>query len=134
MVLIAPLYGAGPLFGPAFDAIVPSSSPRRAEPANSLDQFIRPAAFRMLGPAVGGWLIAIFGHPGPAFLAGRRHVRDLDHVSPAHAVAVCPGDSDHGSMVSEIREGFRYVRTQVWVGGRSTYACLPDLQLLKSNT
>src|SRR5262245_25356619 len=70
MMAIAAVYGAGTaFFGPAFDAIVPELVPTdELTAANSLDQFVRPAAFRMLGPAIGGWLIAIFGHPGPAFL------------------------------------------------------------------
>jgi MFS family permease len=63
MAVIAAFYGSGTaFFGPAFDAIVPDLV--RAEEltqANSLDQFVRPAAFRMVGPALGGWLIALFG-------------------------------------------------------------------------
>jgi DHA3 family tetracycline resistance protein-like MFS transporter len=71
MMALAACYGAGTaFFGPAFDAIVPDLVPKQELPqANSLDQFVRPAAFRMLGPAIGGLLIATLGSAGDAFLA-----------------------------------------------------------------
>ena len=71
MMLIAAVYGAGTaFFGPAFDAIVPDLVPEDELPqANALDQFVRPAAYRMIGPALGGGLIAAFGgRPGEAFM------------------------------------------------------------------
>ena len=69
MVMIAAIYGAGcAFFGPSFDALVPELVP---EPllaqANSLDQFVRPLAARLIGPALGGWIIASVG-VGHAFL------------------------------------------------------------------
>jgi MFS family permease len=130
MVLIAPLYGAGTaFFGPAFDAIVPELVPEsELTPANSLDQFVRPAAFRMVGPAVGGWLIAIFGHPGPAFLAdGVTYAISITCLLLMRSPSSLREGSDHGSMVSEIREGFRYVRTQVWLWGTFLAATLAYL-------
>src|SRR6476659_3788045 len=53
MMAIAALYGAGTaFFSPAFDAVVPELVPEtELTQANALDQFVRPAAFRMLGPA-----------------------------------------------------------------------------------
>ncbi len=61
MMLIAALYGAGTaFFGPAFDAIVPELVPSdELTQANSLDQFVRPAALGLAGPALGGVLIAV---------------------------------------------------------------------------
>src|SRR5205814_8613707 len=69
VMILTAFYGAGTaFFGPAFDAIVPDVVPSNllAE-ANSLDQFVRPAAWRLAGPALGGWLIAVWGSGG-AFL------------------------------------------------------------------
>ena len=43
------------------------SSPNLLLQANSLDQFIRPFAFLLVGPALGGWIVAAFG-PGEAFV------------------------------------------------------------------
>jgi MFS family permease len=69
VVVLAGVYGAGnAFFGPAFDAIVPELVPRaELTKANAIDQFVRPAAWRLAGPAVGGFLIAWWG-PGGAFL------------------------------------------------------------------
>jgi len=63
MAVIAACYGAGSaFFGPAFDAVVPELVPTEWLPqANSLDQFVRPTAARLLGPALGGWIIASVG-------------------------------------------------------------------------
>jgi MFS family permease len=131
MMLIAAAYGAGSaFFGPAFDAVVPDLVPEAELPqANALDQFVRPAAFRMFGPAIGGWIIAGFGgSAGPAFfvdaatfaasigclLAVGRHPIHLDV-------------DDAGSIGHEIAEGLRYVRTRVWLWGTFLAATLAYL-------
>jgi MFS family permease len=130
MMLIAAAYGAGTaFFGPAFDAIVPELVPEdELTQANALDQFVRPAAFRMLGPALGGWMIAVLGSAGDAFLA--------DAVTFAISITCLilmrhrPTEAIEGpsaSMVSEIREGFRYVKTQVWLWGTFLAATLAYL-------
>ena len=132
MMVLAALYGAGTaFFGPAFDAIVPDLVPEDELPqANSLDQFVRPAAFRMLGPALGGWLIAGFsGRAGDAFL--------IDGFTFAISIACLTlmrsrrrqPDEDEvpASMVAEIKEGFAYVRTQVWLWGTFLAATLAYL-------
>ena len=134
MMLISACYGAGTaFFGPAFDAIVPEIVPEGdLTAANALDQFVRPAAFRMLGPAVAGGLIAAFGEPGPAFLA--------DGLT--FAVSICclllmkartetaRETGERGSLFAEIGEGFRYVRTQVWLWGTFLAATLAYLIFL----
>jgi MFS family permease len=134
MMLIAACYGAGTaFFGPAFDAIVPEIVPESdLTAANSLDQFVRPAAFRMLGPAVAGGLIAAFGEPGPAFVA--------DGLT--FAISICclllmrartetdRATGEPGSLLAEIVEGFRYVRTQVWLWGTFLAATIAYLIFL----
>ncbi len=90
ILIVAAAFGAGTaFFGPAFDAIVPQLVPSRdLNQANSLDQFVRPAAARMLGPAIGGWLIAAVERPSGTGVPDRRaHVRPLDRVRHADAVA-----------------------------------------------
>ena len=133
MMLIAACYGAGSaFFGPAFDAIVPELVPANdLMSANALDQFVRPAAFRMLGPAVAGVLIGVFGEPGPPFL--------VDGVT--FAVSICclllmkgrpkarDGD-DAETLLAEIREGFRFVRKQVWLWGTFLAATIAYLIFL----
>ena len=53
LVLVA-LYGIGTaFFAPAFEAIVPDIVPTRdLAAANSLDQLVRPIAYRLVGPAL----------------------------------------------------------------------------------
>lgn len=132
MMVIAAVYGAGTaFFGPAFDAIVPDLVPEaELTQANSLDQFVRPAAFRMIGPALGGGLIAAFGGrcggaflvDGATFALSAVCLLSMRSLRAAAAEARPPF-----SMVSEIREGFRYVRTQVWLWGTFLAATLAYL-------
>src|SRR2546426_9868748 len=52
MLIIGAAYGGGTaFFGPAFDAIIPDLVPEELlQQANSLDQFVRPAAWGLAGP------------------------------------------------------------------------------------
>src|SRR5438067_3269790 len=61
LVALVAFYGVGTaFFTPAFEAIVPELVPSADLPAaNSLDQLIRPIALRLLGPILGGALIAL---------------------------------------------------------------------------
>lgn len=132
ILIVAAAFGAGTaFFGPAFDAIVPQLVPSAdLNQANSLDQFIRPAAARMIGPAIGGWLIAAWGgRPGAAFL-----INAFTFVLSIACVALM---RSHGSKASsgegsssafrEIREGFRFVRSRVWLWGTFLAATLAYL-------
>ena len=59
IAVLAAFYGAGTaFFSPSFDALVPEVLPaRELAQANALDQFVRPIALRLAGPALGGVLI-----------------------------------------------------------------------------
>jgi MFS family permease len=127
LLALSGVFGAGTaFFGPAFDAIVPGLVPNdQLNQANSLDQLVRPVAQRMIGPALGGWIIAVGGSAGAAFL--------VDAVTFAISIACVmlmrgsaspESDDEHTSMVSDIREGFRYVRSQVWLWGTFLAATL----------
>src|SRR4029453_1840963 len=61
LVALVGVYGAGTaFFPPAFEAIVPDLLPPEELPAaNALDQFVRPVALRLAGPAIGGALLAV---------------------------------------------------------------------------
>src|SRR5919197_4530045 len=121
MVAIAGVYGAGTaFFGPAFDAIVPELVPEGLlQQANSLDQFVRPAAWGLAGPAVGGWIISVWSAGGAflvdaltfvvsiAAISGIRY-RRLTERRPGAGLAEAIGDA---------REGFQYVRSHVWLWG-----------------
>ena len=131
VMIVAAAFGAGTaFFGPAFDAIVPQLVPSAdLNQANSLDQFVRPAAARMLGPAVGGWLIGLWGgNPGPAFLidAGT-FVLSILCVARMKARRIDRVDDDATTAFQDIKEGFRFVRSRVWLWGTLLAATLAYL-------
>lgn len=135
VMVIAAAFGAGTaFFGPAFDAIVPEIVPSKLlTQANALDQFVRPAAWRMVGPALGGWIIAAFGdRAGGAFMVDAAtfgaSILCLS-LMPARAKARA-GRGDVGSAWREIKEGFRYVRSQTWLWGTLVAAAFAYLVFL----
>ena len=80
----------------------------------------------MLGPAVGGWLIAAWG-PGTAFLIDAcTFVVSIACVALMRARAV-DGTEEHRSAFQDIREGFRFVRSRVWLWGTFLAATLAYL-------
>jgi DHA3 family tetracycline resistance protein-like MFS transporter len=127
VVALSAVYGgATAFFGPAFDAIVPDLVPSdQLTEANSIDQFVRPAAFRLAGPALAGWLVAA-GGAGSAFLfdAATFVVSGLCVLllRPRPAAA----EDDPGTL-EQIREGFRYVRARVWLWGTFAVAAVAYL-------
>ena len=131
VMVIAAMFGAGTaFFGPAFDAIVPQLVPEdELNQANALDQFIRPAAARMLGPALGGWLIAAWGgRPGAAFLANAvTFIFSIVCVSLMRSRQLPREPSEAAGTWQEIREGFRFVRSRVWLWGTFLAATLAYL-------
>jgi MFS family permease len=116
LFLIAALYGAATaFFDPCFDAIVPDLLPAAVLPqANSLDQLVRPIALRMLGPALGGVLVAALG-AGVAFAldAGSFLVSAAALFTmrsyPRSAATV--GES----VARQIAAGLTYVRGNAWL-------------------
>jgi MFS family permease len=136
LIVMAAVFGAGTaFFGPAFDAIVPEIVPEHElTRANALDQFVRPAAWRMVGPALGGWIVAGFGgRTGAAFVvdaatfgASVLSLAMMRRVS-AHTHDV---RADDASPWAEIRDGFRYVRSQVWLWGTLVAATFAYLAFL----
>jgi DHA3 family tetracycline resistance protein-like MFS transporter len=121
MLVVVAAYGAGTaFFGPAFDAIVPDLVPEDLlVQANALDQVVRPAAWHLVGPAVGGWIIAVWG-TGGAFIADALTfaVSVVAIALMRSRVAAASGDAARSSSVlSDVREGFAYVRSQVWLWG-----------------
>jgi MFS family permease len=130
LVALVAVYGIGTaFFTPAFEAIVPELVPRADLPAaNSLDQLIRPIALRLLGPALGGILIAFgtgiafvvdatsFGASLIAVLALRRVPRSR----PAVEV----------STVAALKEGLWFVRRRVWLWGTLLSAAITYLVFL----
>jgi MFS family permease len=116
LVVMAAVFGTGDaFFGPAFTSIVPQIVPRDLLlQANAFDQFVRPLGFMLLGPALGGWIVATFG-PGEAFLvdAGTFLVSalTLTLLSPRPLL----DRNTATSMLRDLREGFAFVRARPWL-------------------
>jgi MFS family permease len=115
-VLVA-IYGTGQaFFAPAFDAIVPDLvPPHQLAQANALDQLVRPIALRMLGPAIGGMLVGAAG-AGAAFAldSGSFAVSAVALLFMRPAVVARDG-AGAGSVVSDLRDGWRFVRERRWL-------------------
>jgi DHA3 family tetracycline resistance protein-like MFS transporter len=116
MVMLVGVYGAGTaFFAPAFDAIVPDVLPaEELAQANSLDQFVRPLALRLAGPAVGGLLIDAVG-VGSAFALDAASFAISAVALLAMRTRIPARGASGGSMLGEIRAGFSYIRRHVWL-------------------
>ena len=130
LVALVAIYGAGTaFFTPSFEAIVPELLPDSELPAaNALDQFVRPIAMRLVGPVVGGALVAVSA--GFAFA--------LDAVSFAATFAavlaikprVRAEAESHPSAAAALAEGLRFVRSRTWLWGTLLSAAIAYLVFL----
>ena len=131
LVVMVALYGIGTaFFTPAFEAVVPDIvPPEDLAAANSLDQFVRPIALRLAGPALGGVLVAGAG-AGVAFA-----VDAATFVVSAAAVAFTRPPpytrSEHvDSSLGAVKEGLRFIRTRVWLWGTLGSAAIAYLAFM----
>ena len=131
LLVVVALYGVGTaFFTPAFEAIVPDIVPAADLPAaNSLDQFVRPIALRLAGPALGGVLVATLG-TGTAFAVdaasfGASTVAVFLMRPPAH-----PRSEHVESSISAVKEGLRFVRGRVWLWGTLLSATIAYLAFM----
>lgn len=116
---------------PAFDAIVPVLVPKdRLMEANGLDQFLRPAALQLLGPALGGLLLASVGSAGAFGADALSFVFSAFCVARIAKVASALPSEKAGSLWLDIREGLGYVRSQVWLWGTFVAATFTYLLFL----
>lgn len=111
---VVAVYGAATgLFGPSFDALVPRLVPERhLTQANALDQVMRPVALRILGPATGGLLVGFAGSGitfavnAGLFAASAALLAGLPRIVRTRRTT---------SVMDDLREGGRYVRSQPWL-------------------
>jgi MFS family permease len=117
VAILVAVYGTGQaFFAPAFDAIVPDLVPRQQlAQANALDQLVRPIALRMVGPALGGVLVGAFGASAAfaldaaSFAASATALLLMRPPAAANAVGLA------GSVVDDLRDGWRFVRERRWL-------------------
>src|SRR6266498_3809288 len=131
IMAIVALYGVGTaFFTPAFEAIVPDIVPAAdLAAANSLDQFVRPIALRLAGPALGGALVAGVGTRAAFALDAGSFVASTIAIflmrPPAHA------RSEHAeSSVRAVKEGLHFVRRRVWLWGTLLSAAVAYLAFM----
>src|SRR5262249_12547963 len=101
--------------------------------ANSLDQFVRLAAWRLLGPAMGGWIIALAG-TGGAFLTDAAtfslSILCVSRMTARRRPVLADREGGVRSAVREVLEGFRFVRSHVWLWGTFLAATIAYLLFL----
>jgi len=117
LIALVVVYGAGQaLFGPAFSAIVPTIVPADLlVEANSLGQFVRPVAWTLIGPLLGGALVAGVG-TGWAFVADAATFAFSAGMILAMRTRHVPLDErERASAWEDLKEGFRYVRRTPWL-------------------
>jgi MFS family permease len=103
-------------FNPASTAIVPDLLPEDQLPqANALQGLLRPLTVRLIGPAVGGFVVAGVG-PGVAFV-----IDGASFLASAAAVALIATRAHHAAgahgvrdTFQQMREGFGFVRANAW--------------------
>jgi hypothetical protein len=124
-VLVAVYGTASALFNPALTAFVKEVVPQEMlVEANSLDQFMRPLAVRLAGPALGGVGIAIFGTgevlllDAASFLALIGMLAIINGRTP---LGRGTGNSTK-TVVADLRDGLSFVSSRVWLWG--TFAAL----------
>jgi DHA3 family tetracycline resistance protein-like MFS transporter len=126
LVVLVAVYGAGDaLFPAAFNALVPQLVPAgQLVQANAVDQLVRPLMLQMIGPAVGGVIVAAAG-AGTAFLVDAgTFVLSIVALSLMRSYRVVRDRTAESSIVGEVREGFRFVRSQTWLWGTLVCAAL----------
>jgi len=132
LVALAVLYGAGEaFFGPAFGALIPEIvAPQQLVEANSLDQLVRQACGRLLGPAIGGFIVAAVG-AGGAFLVDAATFAISAACIWALRVRSLPVPApDAAPRGSALREGLGFVRSQPWLWATLIAASLSLLLFL----
>ncbi len=131
LVVLVALYGIGAaFFTPAFEALVPDIvPPDELAAANALDQFVRPITLRLIGPALGGVIVAgvgtgvAFALDAGTFLASAAAVGFMH--APSHV------RSEHvDSSIGAIKEGLRFVRGRVWLWGTLGSAAIAYLAFM----
>ena len=112
------VYGAGQaVFQPAFSSITPAIVPADLlVQANSLAQLVRPFAMTLVGPLVGGVLIA-WVSVGFAFLVDASSFAFSAVMILSMRTRRTPRDAqeEQASFFGDVAEGLRYVRQQRWL-------------------
>ena len=128
LVVLVLVHGVGEaFFAPAFSALVPDIlAPTLIPQASAIEQIVRQAARNFAGPAIGGVMVAVFG-PGTSFVIDAGTF--AFSAACIFAIRTRPAliREKAAGLVSELREGMAYVRTQRWLWGTLVAASLAVL-------
>jgi len=118
IVLLVAFQGiAGSLFGPAESALLPEVVPAEdLGRANSLRTVVSPLAFGVVGPALGGALIANFETSAAFWADSATYVVSVFSLLLMRARPIVKV-SAHGSVFAEARQGIVYVAGRPWLWG-----------------
>jgi DHA3 family tetracycline resistance protein-like MFS transporter len=118
LVVLVLFHGVGEaFFAPAFSALVPDIlTPTLIPQASAIEQIVRQAARNFVGPAIGGVMVAVFG-PGTSFIIDAGTF--VFSAACIFAIRTRPDviRERAAGIISELREGMAYVRTQTWLWG-----------------
>ena len=128
LALLSVVYGAGAGFAaPAFDAILPGLvDDDDLEQANALEQFLRPMMLRLIGPALGGVLVASLGAAGAFFVDAATFAFSAGCVLLMRSRPALE-EASEGSLLQDALEGLRFVRSRPWLWGTFTSAAITYL-------
>ena len=119
VLVLVVVYGAGQaVFQPAFSAITPTIVPADLlVQANSLAQLVRPFSMTLVGPLVGGSLVAVAGgRPGFAFLVdAATFAFSATMILAMRTRRTATTEEDAPSFIADVAEGLRYVRRSRWL-------------------
>jgi len=115
LVVLSLAYGtAEAFFSPAFSSTVPLLVPaERLVQANALQEVIRPMAFRLLGPALGGVLVALVGALGAFLVDAATFAVALACVAAIRTRTRVAG-LGAAARPGGVREGLAWGRRQPW--------------------
>jgi MFS family permease len=116
-VLVAFVGIGNSFFYPAYTALVPQVLPKeQLVQAAALRQFVRPMSMRVIGPFLGGVIVAAAG-PGPGFLidAGSFAASTVALLLMSSYPLLKAAGRPVGSVFGEMGEGLRYVLSLRWL-------------------
>jgi DHA3 family tetracycline resistance protein-like MFS transporter len=128
------LVGAGhAFFNPASTAIVPALIDEGHLPAaNALGGIYRPLVFRLIGPALAGFVVAAAGSGWAFAFDASTFLLSALAIAAIRARPAPLPDGDHGPrrMLADVRVGLAYVRGQPWIWATLVSAMLSLLVFL----
>lgn len=115
LCLVGAIIGTATAFAsPAFDALVPQLVPEpELTQANAIEQFVRPSALQLAGPALGGVCVLILGAAGSFALDALSFA--FSGLCVSRLSALPEAGPRASSVAQDVAEGLRYVRGHVWL-------------------